>query len=138
MIAHIEEIEKNLAAMKEAYAEEQKESYEKKEHKHFEVGEIVTDGNNVGVVGWTENKACGAAYEMGYMGIDLINGNKGFMAFAKRDEFKLVESTFYNDVHDVKLSLTGVQIVDLKYRLRTTNSSETTREVMKILNLFNP
>lgn len=48
----IETIEKQLAELKKAYKQKQKEAYENNSHKWFNVGGWVTDGKRIGVVGW--------------------------------------------------------------------------------------
>ena len=58
MEKQIKELEKQIKELKEAYQVEQKSAYENKSHKNFNEGDIVTNGSNIGIVGWTENKAC--------------------------------------------------------------------------------
>lgn len=94
MKEQIEKLEAQLKELKEVYENEQKTKYESQPHKHFEKGDIVTDGNQIVIVEWTENNACGMPYEKGYMGGSIINGNRGFGSF-KRDNFEVVSDAYY-------------------------------------------
>ena len=138
MEKEIKEMESQIKKLKEAYQVEQKNAYENKPHKDFKEGDIVTNGNNIGIVGWTENKACNCPLESGYMGISLINGSRGFLAFAKRDEYKIVSDEYYINTHSVVLALTGLEIEELKYTLgqRNYNPNKTKSKLLDLLDVL--
>lgn len=129
----IDELELALKRLKSSYEEEEKEAYEKQEHKHFKEGDIVRKGQEVGIVGWTENKSCDCPYEAGYMGVNLITGSRGFSAFQKRDEWELVEDTYYRDVHKLEIELTGVELEDIIFALTYANQSNSTERLIKAI-----
>jgi hypothetical protein len=120
MKEQIEKLEAQLKELKRVYENEQKLRYEASEHKHFEKGDIVTDGNHIALVEWTENKGIGAPYEKGYMGASIINGHRGFGTF-KRDDFELVSDPYYKSTHTLTISLTGLEIEEIKYSLGPKN-----------------
>ena len=121
MKEQIEELKNKVKEIETAYALEQKQSYENKPHKHFDKDDLVSDGKRVGVVGWTENKVCNCPYESGYMGVSLISDSRGFLAFAKRDDWYKVDETYYKSKHLLVIELTGLEIEDLKYKLGGRN-----------------
>ena len=131
----IKELESQVKKLKEAYQVEQRNSYENKPHKNFNEGDIVTNGSNIGVVGWTENKACFCPLDKGYMGISLINGSRGFLGFAKRDEYEIVSDGYYNNTHSVILTLTGLEVEELKNTLgyRNCNPNKTKLRLLDLL-----
>ena len=135
MKEQIQELENQLKKLKEAYEAEQQKAYESKTHKHFEEGDIVTNGKDIGVVGWTENNGCNCPYDKGYMGISLITGNRGFMAFAKRDEFEIVTDDYYTRQHKIEIELSGLEIEELKYTLgwRNLNPNNTKSNMLDLL-----
>ena len=135
MIEQINELGNQLKKLKAAYEIEQKSAYENRDHKHFNKGDIVTNGTDTGVVGWTENNACNCPYNKGYMGISLISGNRGFMAFAKRDDFDIVVDKYYSDNHNIRIELTGLEIEELKYTLgyRNMNPNKTKSKLLDLL-----
>jgi hypothetical protein len=120
MKQQIEKLEAQLKELKEVYENEQKAKYEASEHKHFEKGDIVTNGDRIVVVEWTENKEIGCEYEKGYFGGSIINGNRGFSTF-KRDEFSIVTDTYYTKQHEISITLTGLEIEEIKYSLGWRN-----------------
>ena len=124
MRQQIEKLEAQLKELKEVYENEQKLKYENQPHKHFEKGDIVTDGNYIVVVDWTENNYCGMPYERGYMGGSIINGNRGFRSF-KRDDFEIVNDPYYKGEHKIKITLTGLEIESIKYSLGNRNVNPT-------------
>lgn len=131
----IKKMESNLNELKIAYAEEERNKYENKEHKHFEIGSIVSNGYFIGVVKWSHNTAIDCPYQKGMMGVDILNGERGFGCF-KRDEFNLVEDDYYLSKYSLKVELTGIEIEDIKYSLRRTNPSQTTAKLLCILDNF--
>ena len=135
MKEEIKKLEENLKELKKAYEQKQKEDYENKKHKNFKKGDLVTNGAETGIVGWTENKACDCPKEKGYMGISLITGSRGFKAFAKRDEYTLVKDKYYDKIHKVKIELTGIEIEELKYTLgyRNCNSNKVKSRMLDYL-----
>lgn len=134
----IERLENQVKELKLAYENDQKARYESMQHKHFDVGNLVTDGEQIGVVGWTENKACDCPYESGYMGVSLINGNRGFLAFAKRDEWEVCEDSYYAETHKLEIKLTGFEIEEIKYSLggRNVNPNKAKTKILDALDLL--
>lgn len=134
MKQEIQELENQLEKLKKAYEIEQQISYEKQLHKHFDEGDIVTNGKDVGIVGWTENVGCDFPYNKGYAGISLISGNRGFGTY-KRDEWDLVKDDFYTTSHKIEIDLTGLEIEDLKYVLgsRNVNPNKTKSKLLDLL-----
>lgn len=120
MKEQIEKLEAQLKELKEVYKNEQKAKYEASEHKHFEKGDVVTNGDEVVVVEWTENKLIGCEYEKGYFGGSIINGNHAFSTF-KRDDFSIVTDTYYTKQHKISIILTGLEIEEIKYSLGWRN-----------------
>ena len=117
----IRALEDQVAQLKKLDERLECEAYENKEHKNFRVGDLVTDGKIVGFVGWIENKCCNCTESQGYMGVDIVNGDLGFIAPVKRDDWALCEDKFYTNGHQVKLCLTGIDIYRLRYDLRGRN-----------------
>lgn len=120
MKQQIEKLEARLKELKEVYENEQKIKYESQSHKHFEKGDIVTNGDRIVVVEWTENKGIGCEYEKGYFGGSIINGNRGFSTF-KRDEFSIVTDIYFTKQHEISINLTGLEIEEIKYPLGWRN-----------------
>jgi len=136
MEKEILELEALLARLKDVYRKQKKEQYENKLHKDFNVGDIVTNGEYIGTVRWTENKVSGYGHDRGYMGIDLISGSRGFLAPVKRDDYKLVADSYYTDLHDISLQLTGLEIEELKYSLKIDASINKAKDtVLGVLDL---
>lgn len=135
MKEQIQELENQIKKLKDAYEIEQKSVYESKTHKHFNEGDIVTNGSYIGIVGWTENLAIGVPYEKGYMGISIINGNRGFLCGAKRDEYDIVNDLYYTQNHSINIQLTGLEIEELKYTLgcRNMNTNGTKSKILDVL-----
>jgi len=126
-----------LAKLEEVYELEQARIYKNKDHKQFAVGDWVTDGCQVGVVGWTANKACNCLEEDGYMGVDLKNGNLGFHAFVKRDEWNLLPQDkldVYVNERTINLGITGEEMKALVYYLGYSNPSNIKTKVLNLLN----
>lgn len=138
MEKEIQELEEKLAALKSAFNLAQKKAYEAKPHKDFKIGDLVTNGRNMGTVAWTENKNCGYPESDGYMGIDLISGTRGFSAPARRDEYELVTDPYFKEFHDIHISLTGLEIEELKYSLGPSNANPNPVKtaVIRILDSF--
>lgn len=134
MKEQIEKLEAQLKELKEVYEKEQKQKYEVSEHKHFEKGDIVTDGNYVAVVEWTENTGIDCQYEKGYMGASIINGNRGFGTF-KRDDFQSVKDEYYKAIHNVSIQLSGLEIEEIKYSLgwRNCNPNKAKSKFLDVL-----
>jgi len=120
MKKQIEKLEAQLKELKEVYENEQRAKYEASEHKHFEKGDIVTNGDRIVVVEWTENKGIGIEFEKGYFGGSIINGNRGFGIF-KRDVFSIVTDDYYTKEHQITIALTGLEIEEVKYSLGGRN-----------------
>ena len=120
MKQQIEKLEAQLKEQKEVYENEQKVKYEISEHKHFEKGDIVTNGDTIAVVEWTENKYIGCEYEKGYFGGSIINGRRGFTTF-RRDEFEIVTDEYFAKQHQLSITLTGLEIEEIKYSLGYRN-----------------
>ena len=134
MKEQIEKLEAQLKELKEVYENEQRVNYETQPHKHFEKGDIVTNGNMVVVVEWTENKAINCEYEKGYFGGSIINGNRGFSSF-KRDEYEIVTDEYYKKEHEISIKLTGLEIEEIKYSLghRNCNSNKSKSKMLDCL-----
>lgn len=120
MREQIEKLEAQLKELKSVYETEQKTKYELSQHKHFDFGDIVTNGTTIVVVEWTENKVIGCEYEKGYFGGSIINGSRGFAIF-KRDEFEIMLDNYFKKEHQVTITLTGLEIEDIKYSLGYRN-----------------
>lgn len=121
MKKQIEQLENDLLELKKSYEIKERIEYENSVHKTFKEGDIVSRGNEVGIVGWTENKAINCPESAGYMGISLITGTRGFLAPTKRDEWGLVNDPYYTNVYEIKLELTGLEIEDLLYYIGPSN-----------------
>jgi hypothetical protein len=134
MKEQIEKLEAQLKELKEVYEKEQKTMYENMPHKHFEKGDIVTDGNNIVLVEWTENKAIRNEYEKGYMGGSILNNRLGFGTF-KRNNFEPVTDKYWTKDHYIDLSLTGIEIEELKYYLGDRNMNPNNAKT-KLLDLL--
>jgi hypothetical protein len=134
MKEQIKKLEDQLKELKQAYTDEQKIQYESSKHKHFEKGDVVTDGSDILIVEWTENNAIEISYDKGYMGCSRINKRRGFCTF-KRDEFSLVEGDYYSKPHLFEIILTGFQIEDIKYCLgeRNVNPNKTKTKFLDAL-----
>ena len=132
----ITELEEKIKQLKKAHEEEEKSKYKQQPHKDFSKGDIVSNGTVIGVVEWTENKGCNCPHEDGYMGINIINGNRGFSAFEKRDEYEKVNDPYYTDFHKMIFHLTGLEIEELKYSLGPSNCNpnKTKSKILDILN----
>lgn len=135
MRLEIEQLEKTLAELKRKHELQERLDYEKAVHKSFKGGDIVKNGEQIGIVGWTENKAGNCPEEAGYMGLSLITGTRGFMAFAKRDEWELVTDAYYQNLYVVKIPLTGLEIEDLLYCIGAENFNQNAAK-SKLINLL--
>lgn len=135
MKEQIRKLEAQLKELKEVYENEQIAKYETSEHKHFNKGDIVTDGNIIAVVEWTENKGIGCEYEKGYFGGSIINGHRGFSTF-KRDEFGIVSDEYFTKKHQLLITLTGLEIEEIKYSLGPRNCNHN-KSKSKMLDYFN-
>ena len=99
-----------------AIEEEEKreaEDYKKQNHTVFEKGDWVTNGEDIGVVGWTENKCHGLSESDGYFGLHIKNGNGGFKGPCKRNEYWLLPSDieyYYKSLKAITLEVTGEEI----------------------------
>lgn len=135
MKEQIEKLEAQLKELKEVYEKEQRIKYESQIHVHFDEGDIVTNGKDIGIVGWTENKVCNCPYESGYMGVSLITGSRGFLGFTKRDEWKKVDDEYFRSTFNIELALTGLEIEDLKYYIgsRNVNPNQSKTKLLDIL-----
>lgn len=120
MKEQILKLEAQLKELKAVYENEQRVKYETSEHMHFEKGDIVTNGDTIAVVEWTENKGIGCEYEKGYFGGSIINGSRGFSTF-KRDEFEIVTDEYFTKQHQLLITLTGLEIEEIKYSLGYRN-----------------
>ena len=134
----IKKLEDQIAELKKAYKQKQTEAYENSSHKWFNVGDWVTDGKHIGIVGWTENEACNCPRDKGYMGVDLKNGSLGFIAFTKRDEWELLKGSllaYYTRKTKIEIELTGEEINRLKYHLggRNGNPSKIKSKLLDLL-----
>lgn len=110
----IQTLKDQLAQLEKEYALQVEMGYRKGPHKSFSVGDWITDGENIGIVGWTTNKAVGIEENDGYMGVDLKNGSQGFMAPVKRDEWRLLDDslkTFFTEPIDINITFTGADMV---------------------------
>lgn len=105
-----------------------------KKHKHFNVGDVVTDGKQIGIVKCTENKFFGYNYEDGYMGIIMITGEKKYLVTVKRDKWKKVDDPYYSNIYKIDIELTGKEIEEMKkYTIQNWNEELKA----KILNSLN-
>lgn len=121
MKKEIEQLENQLIELKKAYEKKEREDYIKAKHKVFKEGDIITNGVDTGIVGWIENKHMNITADMGYMGVSLISGTRGFSAGLKRDEWELVNDLYYTEEYALKMTLTGLEIEDLLYYIGPDN-----------------
>jgi len=137
MTDQIKKLEEALKELKETHATQEKKEYESKTHKTFSSGDIVTNGNTVGVVGWTENKLIGCEYDKGYMFLNYITNPRGG-GVVKRDDFDLVTDPYYTKTHVMQFALTGLEIEELKYSLgyRNCNPNPTKDKIYSVLDCF--
>ena len=108
----IELLKKALIDLDKETREFEKTVYELQPHKEFKAGDIVTDGVQVLLVRWTENKSLGITNDEGYMGCQILNGSRGFNTF-RRDDFELDESKFFEYQHQIVLMLSGIEILEV-------------------------
>lgn len=121
MKKEIEQLEKQLSELKKAYDKKEHEYYIKSAHKNFKEGDIITNGIDTGIVGWVENKHMNITADMGYMGVSLISGTRGFASPLKRDEWDIVIDPYYTNSYELKAELTGLEIEDLLYCIGPSN-----------------
>lgn len=119
-----------ITKMSDDYDKKQVELYKKQAHKSFKIGEWVTDGKDTGIVSWIRNEAMGISESDGFFGLDIKNGNLGFSAPCKRNDFDIlcgVHREYYLNKHHISIDLTGEEIDDLLYRLghKNVNPSKT-------------
>lgn len=116
----IESMELTLAKLKVEYAEQEEFSYRQQKHKDFTKGDYVTNGDIIGTVEWVENNGIGVKAEDGKMGVNIVNGNLGFIAPVRRDDYWALDDiieTFYVREHVVKFKATGKDINNFLYRM---------------------
>lgn len=109
----IQELKNQLAILEKEFEQQAESEYRARLHRPFLPGDWVTDGKNIGVVGWTTNKACNIEEADGYMGVYLKNGRQGFIAPVKRDEWNLLDEgvkEFFTTPIDINITLTGADI----------------------------
>lgn len=121
MRKEIEQLEKQLVELKKAYEKKEHEDYTRAKHKDFKEGDIITNGVDTGIVGWVENKHMNITADMGYMGVSLISGTRGFASPLKRDEWDIVNDLYYTNTYELKFELTGLEIEDLLYYIGPQN-----------------
>jgi hypothetical protein len=135
------ELESKLADLKKAYIKEEKLRYEQKPHKDFNAGDLVFNGDSIGMVEWTENKDQGISYEQGYMCID----NDPFrprnellrLETVKRDKWDKIDDPYYTRIYKVNLSLTGLEIERLKRSIKSISTSKgRINQLMEFLDSF--
>lgn len=135
MIEQIKKLEESLKELKESYEKDKRLAYENSPHKDFSKGDIITNGKDVGIVEWTENMSCSTPYESGYMGVQIITNRRGFLAFAKRDEWDKVTDPYYLGTNKIEIELTGLEIEELKYTIgpRNFNPNKTKTKILDTL-----
>jgi len=109
----IEKMEQDLQELKKQWNIQQEKEYRAQEHKDFKKDDYVTNGDIIGIVGWTENKHMNIVHEDGYMGVNIINKKGGFIAPVKRDEFTELETSkreYYENIHTVTFQCNGISI----------------------------
>jgi len=112
--------------LEEEYKRKQIEEYKKTPHIQFKTGDIVTNGEIIGRVVWTENPALNISEEEGFMGVDILNGDLGFLGPCKRNDFRLVSRDTLKllmQPHDIFIELTGEQIYELLYYIDSRDTS---------------
>lgn len=122
----VEKLEKECALIK-------RKDYESQTHKTFVVGDWVTDGKDIGVVGWVENKGLGIRESDGYFGLDIKNGNLGFCAPCKRDAFKLLaapQRRYFTEKQTIEIRLTGEEIERVLYALSCQNKVPALNDIL--------
>jgi hypothetical protein len=135
MKLEIEALEKNLAELKRKHELQERLDYENSPHKSFNSGDIVKNGDQVGIVGWTENKGIKLPEQAGYMGVSLITGTRGFLSMTRRDEWELVTDPYYTNKYEIKTELTGLEIEDLLYYIgpKNFNPNDTKSKLIVLL-----
>lgn len=138
MKQEIEQLEKQLAELKKAYEKKEYQDYVKSPHKVFKEGDIITNGIDTGIVGWVENKHMNITADMGYMGVGLISGTRGFASPLRRDEWELVNDPYYHNNHKIEIELTGLEIEGLLYYIgpENFNSNPAKTKLIKLLRSF--
>lgn len=138
MKKEIEQLENSLSELKRKHELQERLEYESSVHKVFEEGDIVKKGDLIGVVGWIENNAINCPRKAGYMGVSLITGTRGFLAPTRRDEWELVNDSYYTNTYNLKLELTGLEIEDLFYYIGPINfnSNEAKSKLINVLRSF--
>jgi hypothetical protein len=130
-IKMLDDLIKTIEDMKKAYEKEAEKKYREAKHNEFAVGDWVTNGEYIGVVGWIENKHMNMKNGDGYFGLNIKNGDMGFMAPCKTDEFRELtkeEKEFFTYCHHISFYLSGESILRLLYDVgpRNCNPSKPT------------
>ena len=111
-----------------------RDDYKEKEHKYFEVGDIITNKDIIGEVKWIKNKAIGFRKEDGFCGISLLNNDNGFMV-VRNDDYRLTSlgNNYFNKNFKIELELSGKDINRLIYELQRVPFSKATDKILNKL-----
>ena len=118
----IKDLKHQVEKLEKQYVLTKRKEYEAQKHKTFYVGDWVTNGTDVGVVGWVENKAMDISESDGYFGLDIKNGSLGFRAPCKRDEYELLDENkaeYYIQIQAIHIAITGEEIDSILYGLQS-------------------
>lgn len=136
MLDKIEALKKQVDELEEYCKEWEREFYKRSTHNVFAVGDWVTDGKYVGVVGWVKNERLDIKVDDGFFGLDIKNGDLGFRGPCRRDDFRLLddeEVKYYTTEKEYILPLTGEEINDLLYRIGRSNGSKATEKLKRCI-----
>ena len=113
---NLDELNKLKEVIEAAISDEKEreiEDYKKRTHNFFIKGDWVTDGNDIGVVAWTDNKALNLEQDNGYFGLDIKNNDGGFRAPCRRNDYELLSEElvdYYTDKNTITIEVTGEEI----------------------------
>lgn len=91
----------------------EKKEYELLAHKDFEIGDWVTNGDNIGVVKWVKNLTCGMPEDKGYFGLSIRNNDGGFIGGARRNDYSPIPKEslkYYTTLQTLTLTVTGEEV----------------------------
>lgn len=112
----IQQMREALDALERELNEKEEVAYRSRKHKNIKKGDWVRKGDEVGIVGWTD--------ENGYFGLDIKTGNMGFRAPCRIDEYDLLPEElllYYTKSRTYRVSLTGEDVADILYRIGSPN-----------------
>jgi len=99
--------------------EQQHNDYEAQLHKDFKPGDVVTNGNSVGVVVWNQNQPMDIPYWKGYMCVQFTIGHAG-ESIVRRDDYSKVSDFF---LIKYRVEMTLCEITEIKKILSSVSNN---------------